>query len=58
MNITVIFAHPWDSSLNKSILDKVMDKLEKNGDEVSLIDLYSDGFDPVMFERDLSLYSK
>jgi putative NADPH-quinone reductase len=58
MNTTVIYAHPWKGSLNKSILDRVLDKLQKDGDAATLIDLYRDGFNPVMSEEDLSLYSQ
>lgn len=56
MNTTVVFAHPWEGSLNKAILQRVMEKLREDGDTVTLIDLYRDGFDPVMSEKDLSLY--
>lgn len=56
MNTTIVFAHPWKESLNGSILQQVMDKLQKDGDAVNLIDLYKDGFNPVMSEKDLALY--
>jgi putative NADPH-quinone reductase len=58
MNTTVIFAHPWEGSLNRVILNKIMDKLRSDGDTINLIDLYRDGFDPVMSKKDLSLYSQ
>jgi putative NADPH-quinone reductase len=58
MNTTIIFAHPWEGSLNRSILNKVMEKLNADGDTVTLIDLYKDNFNPVMSEKDLSLYSQ
>lgn len=58
MKTTIVFAHPWKGSLNKSILDKVIDKLRQDGDDIALIDLYQDGFNPVMSAQDLSLYSQ
>lgn len=58
MKTTIVYAHPWNESLNKAVLDKVIDKLNNNGDEITLIDLYKDNFNPVMSEKDLSLYSQ
>jgi putative NADPH-quinone reductase len=58
MNTTIIFAHPWEGSLNRAILNKVMEKLHSDGDTVTLIDLYQDEFNPVMSKKDLSLYSQ
>jgi len=58
MNTTIVFAHPWEGSLNRVILNKVIDKLHGDGDIVTLIDLYKDGFNPVMSEKDLLLYSQ
>lgn len=58
MNTTIVFAHPWKDSLNRAILEQVMDKLHKDGDAITLIDLYEDGFNPIMSEKDLSLYSQ
>lgn len=58
MNTTIVFAHPWEGSLNRAILDKVMYKLRQDGDTINLIDLYQDGFNPVMSGEDLSLYNK
>lgn len=58
MNATVIFAHPWQGSLNQTILERVVQALEQKGDTVTLIDLYRDGFNPVMSEQDLAAYSQ
>ena len=58
MKTTIVFAHPWEGSLSRSILQCVTDELQRRGDEITLIDLYRDGFDPVMSERDLSLYAQ
>lgn len=58
MNTTVVFAHPWENSLNKAILDRAVAALERRGDDVTVIDLYADGFDPVMSREDLALYGQ
>jgi len=58
MNTTIVFAHPWKGSLNRAILEKVMEHLRQAGDRITLIDLYEDGFNPVMSEKDLSLYGR
>ena len=54
MKTTIIYAHPWKGSFNKAILDEAA---EAAGD-CYVIDLYKDGFDPVMSEKDLELYSE
>jgi NAD(P)H dehydrogenase (quinone) len=55
---TVVLAHPWHGSLNKAILDRVMEIVESKGEEYRLIDLNKDGFDPVLREKELKLFSK
>lgn len=55
MKTTIIYAHPYDGSFNKAILDEVIKCV---GDEYYLIDLIKDGFNPVMSEEELLLYGK
>ena len=55
---TIVFAHPWNGSFNKAILDKVVEKLEETKEKYTIIDLNKDGFNPVMTEKDLELYSQ
>ena len=55
---TIIFAHPWHGSFNKSILDAVIEELQNNQQAYQVIDLNKDGFNPVMTERELSLFAK
>ena len=55
---TVIFSHPWDGSFNKAILDQVVKKLDETKEKYTVIDLNKDGFNPVMTEKELSLYSQ
>ena len=55
---TIIFSHPWNGSFNKAILDKVVEKLEETKEKYTIIDLNKDGFNPVMTEKELNLYSQ
>ncbi len=55
---TIIFVHPWHGSFNKAILDKVVAYLDKQKQSYQVIDLNKDGFDPVLREEDLKLYSE
>ncbi|WP_027701270.1 NAD(P)H-dependent oxidoreductase [Metaclostridioides mangenotii] len=55
---TIILAHPWHGSFNKSILDTIIKRLEKNNKYYTLIDLNKDNFNPVLTESELALYSR
>ena len=55
---TIVFAHPWNGSFNKAILDKVVEKLDETKEKYTIIDLNKDRFNPVMTEEELSLYSQ
>ncbi|KJS08747.1 MAG: NAD(P)H dehydrogenase [Hoeflea sp. BRH_c9] len=52
MRILVVHAHPVSSSFNASLFRMAVDRLKKNGHDVDAIDLYADGFDPVMSEAE------
>tara|TARA_R110002020_G_scaffold5971_11_gene24628 strand:- start:1935 stop:2516 length:582 start_codon:yes stop_codon:yes gene_type:complete len=56
MRILVVHAHPVASSFNASLFRLTTDRLEKAGHEVDVIDLYADGFDPVMSEAERLTY--
>ena len=63
MRVLVIYAHPDPDSLNGAIHRKILTALSAAGHEVDDIDLYADGFDPVLsaaerrdyFEPDLNV---
>ncbi|MEM6616176.1 MAG: NAD(P)H-dependent oxidoreductase [Pseudomonadota bacterium] len=44
----VVFCHPCSESFNAAIKDRVISTLKDAGHEVRLIDLYKEGFNPVM----------
>jgi len=58
MNTTIILAHPWHGSFNKAIMDTVVAQLKAKNKEYQIIDLNKDGFNPVLHESDLALFSK
>ncbi len=48
MKILVIYAHPSQDSFNHATKEAFIKGLKKAGHEVDLIDLYADGFDPLL----------
>ena len=48
MNILVVYCHPVAESFSAAIRDTAMEALREAGHQVRLLDLYADGFDPVM----------
>ena len=48
MRILLVYCHPVPESFCASIRDTALRALEKNGHQVDLLDLYAEGFDPVM----------
>ena len=55
---TIVLAHPWHGSFNKAIFDEVIESLENKGKTYQIIDLNKEGFNPVMTESELALFSK
>ena len=55
---TIVFSHPYSKSFNKAILDNIVQKLDEIKEKYTIIDLNKDGFNPVMTEEELSLYSQ
>lgn len=58
MKTTIILAHPWHGSFNKSIMDTTIEQLFCRKKDYQIIDLNKDQFNPVLSESDLSLYSQ
>src|SRR2546426_721327 len=48
MKIVIIYAHPVPESLNASLLDVMVKKLESNGHSVQVSDLYAMGWKAVL----------
>lgn len=58
MKPLIIYAHPFDGSFCHAVKEKIVETLKKKGEDYNIIDLYKDGFDPVMSGEDLRLYAK
>jgi putative NADPH-quinone reductase len=48
MRILVVYCHPSPASFVASILAELRPRLEAQGHEVQVLDLYAEGFDPVL----------
>jgi NAD(P)H dehydrogenase (quinone) len=48
MNFLVIYAHPNPQSLNASIKDAFLEGAKEAGHTTTVLDLYAEGFDPVL----------
>ncbi|MDE6768353.1 MAG: NAD(P)H-dependent oxidoreductase, partial [Muribaculaceae bacterium] len=56
--ISILYAHPYDKSFNHAILETVKSRLDEQGKEYYVFDLYADGFNPALEASSLRLYSK
>ena len=48
MRVLLVHAHPVEESFNTSLYRMAQETLSANGHTVDCLDLYADGFDPVM----------
>jgi len=53
MKIAVVLAHPKKGSFNRAIAETAVGVLRNNGHEVIFHDLYEEGFDPVLPQREI-----
>jgi NAD(P)H dehydrogenase (quinone) len=56
MRALVVYCHPTQDSFNAGIRDLVLDKLRAAGAETRLLDLYADGFQPVLLPHEWQNY--
>lgn len=56
MRCLVVFAHPAPTSFGHALKDATVDGLHRGGHEVTVIDLYADGFDPCLSADELDAY--
>jgi len=52
MRCLVVYAHPVESSYCAALRTRVVDTLRASGHEVRVLDLYADGFDPVLSRQE------
>lgn len=56
MRVMVLHAHPVETSFNRSLFNTVTETLKSNGHEVDPVNLYAEGFDPVLSREDRLRY--
>lgn len=56
MRILVVYTHPYSGSLAHAALERVLKGLEQGRHEVKVIDLYAEGFDPVISPAEWETY--
>jgi len=56
MKHLVVYCHPDPKSFCHAILENVVDTLRGKGSEVTVRDLYADGFDPVLKGSDFAVF--
>lgn len=55
--ITIVYCHPSNKSFNHSILQSITDRLTGEGREYNVVNLYGEGFDPVLDSSSIVAYS-
>lgn len=56
VRVLVVAAHPCEDSLNHALADRACRGLRSAGHDVHLLDLYDEGYDPVMHESEWNDY--
>lgn len=52
MKALVVHCHPAPDSFTAAVRDKVVERLEAAGAEIRVVDLYAEGFDPILSPAD------
>ena len=58
MRVLVVHCHPVPESFGAALRDTVLLALRERGDEVRLVDLYAEGFDPIMRAQERRQYNE
>lgn len=56
MKALVVYCHPKEGSFTSAVRDQVIAKLEAKGAEIRIVDLYAQGFTPVLTAQELDIY--
>lgn len=57
MGTLIVYCHPYEGSFCHAVLEALAQRLEREGQEVIIDDLYADGFSPAMTPAELADYS-
>ncbi|MDE5054421.1 NAD(P)H oxidoreductase [Niallia taxi] len=52
MKIKLVVAHPRKDSLTFAVMNRFIEGMKQNGNEIDVLDLYNDGFDPLYSAED------
>lgn len=55
---TIVYAHPYEGSLNHALLNEITGKFKENQDDYQVLNLYADSFNPVLSSQDLYNYNQ
>ncbi|WP_144744023.1 NAD(P)H-dependent oxidoreductase [Enorma burkinafasonensis] len=58
MHTLVVYCHPYENSFCHGMLDALCRRYEREGTPYEVIDLYADGFDPVLSRAELAVYNE
>lgn len=56
MKALVVYCHPKEGSFTSAVRDQVISRLQAKGADIRIIDLYAQGFAPVLTAQDLDIY--
>ncbi|MBI5719032.1 MAG: NAD(P)H-dependent oxidoreductase [Burkholderiales bacterium] len=56
MRVLMVYCHPVEGSFNAAVRDRALAVLRSAGHEVELVDLYREGFDPVLSTAEREAY--
>ena len=54
MKVLVVYAHPYGESFNHAVLEKCIEGLRTKGHDLDVLDLYAEGFNPLLTAADLA----
>lgn len=56
MRVLIVFCHPYEESFGAAMLERATKALSKSGHDIRTLDLYRDGFDPVLSRNEWLSY--
>lgn len=56
MHTLIVYCHPYPGSFGHAELEAICRKLEREGHDYEVIDLYEEGFNPVLSREELKVY--
>lgn len=58
MDTLIVYCHPYEKSFHHAMLEALCERCERAGETYEVIDLYADGFDPVLSTAELAVYDE